>query len=135
MADLNAKTRYALLAALDLAEHAEEGKPAKVREIAARTGIPPNYLVHILLQLKRRALANSARGAKGGYWLLRPSYLISAAEVISSVASRDKQQSPRPSSGAHDRAIRELWHEAERRRREFLAQTTLAELLGKSGHR
>ena len=72
MRDFDARTRYALRAALHLAEHYQgAGKPIKIREIAARTDTPPKYLVHILLQLKRRALVNSTRGAKGGYWLLR----------------------------------------------------------------
>ena len=42
MRGFDAKTRYALSAALDLAEHREGQKPVKIREIAARTGIPPS---------------------------------------------------------------------------------------------
>ena len=128
MKGFDAKTRYALLASLDLARHSAVGKPAKIREIAARTGIPPKYLVHILLQLKRRALANSTRGAKGGYWLMRPAELISAAEVIGAVGSDYKQVAP-PRQAAYDQAIKRLWGEAENRWREYLARTTLADLL------
>ncbi len=129
MKSFDAKTRYALLAALDLAEHAEGGQPVAIREIAARTGVPPKYLVHILLQLKRRALVNSTRGARGGYWLMRPADLISAAEIVGAVGSSDRLLA-RPSVEApYDRAIERLWLEAEGRRRELLAHTTLADLL------
>jgi Rrf2 family protein len=129
MKGFDAKTRYALLASLDLARHSAVGKPAKIREIAARTGIPPKYLVHILLQLKRRALANSTRGAKGGYWLLRPAETISAAEVIAAVSSDGGRAFRKPVQAAGDGAISRLWAEAQRRRDEFLARTTLAKLL------
>ena len=50
MQRFDAKSRYAVLAALDLAAH-QTGKPVKLREIAARTGAPANYLVHVLLGL------------------------------------------------------------------------------------
>jgi Rrf2 family protein len=129
MKSFDAKTRYALMAALDLAEHSASGKPVRIREIAARTGVPPKYLVHILLQLKRRALVNSTRGAKGGYWLMRPAELISAAEVVGAVASDYRHLSRPLLEVAYDQAIERLWGEAERRRREFLARTTLADLL------
>ena len=127
MGALDAKTRYALLAALDLAEHSRPDRPSTIREVASRTGIPPKYLVHILLRLKRRALVNSTRGAKGGYWLLRPAELISMAEVIGAVSSAPRQAPA--SAGAHGAAIVRLWTEAERRRQELLARTSLADLL------
>jgi Rrf2 family protein len=127
MKGFDARTRYALLAALDLAEHYEGTTPRKVREIAAATGVPPKYLVHILLGLKRKALVNSTRGAKGGYWLLRRPELISAAEVIGGAEPDGRE--PAPPANDRERAIRELWRQADRRRRGFLAGVTLADLL------
>jgi Rrf2 family protein len=134
MRGFDAKTRYALSAALDLAEHRQGQKPVKIREIAARTGIPPKYLVHILLQLKRRALVNSTRGARGGYWLVRPPDLVSAAEVINAVATGDRGGPPHAVEARHEGIIGRLYQQADRRRREYLSQTTLAQLLeGKAG--
>lgn len=132
MRAFDAKTRYALLAAMDLAAHYDGTTPSKVREIAARTGVPPKYLVHILLKLKRRALVNSTRGARGGYWLLRPPELISAAEVIGAVEAEGRARGALSDDGPHDRAIRRLRDESERRRQEYLAGVTLAELLGRA---
>ncbi|MHC4789573.1 MAG: Rrf2 family transcriptional regulator [Planctomycetota bacterium] len=132
MTDLDAKTRYALLAALDLAEHYQPGTCVKVREIAARTGAPAKYLVHILLALKRKALVNSTRGPKGGYWLLRRPGLISAAEVIEAVASGRDGRAGQEADDPYDRAIDLLWAEAERRQRAFLAEVSLADLVASS---
>ncbi|MHC5034869.1 MAG: Rrf2 family transcriptional regulator, partial [Planctomycetota bacterium] len=125
MQDFDAKTRYALLAALDLAEHYQPGKPVKIRDIAARTGTPAKYLVHILLQLKRAALVNSTRGAKGGYWLLRRPALISVAEVVAAVETH-RGRPPAPSSESpYDGAISRLSRDAQRQAQGFLAQVTL----------
>lgn len=130
MRDFDARTRYALRAALHLAEHYQgAGKPIKIREIAARTDTPPKYLVHILLQLKRRALVNSTRGAKGGYWLLRRPELISVAEVVGAVEGNRRRAKRRPVRLSYDDAINRLWDGAERSRRGFLAAITLADLL------
>ncbi len=124
----DAKTRYALLAALDLAAHYCPGQPVKVREIAARTGVPPKYLVHILLKLKARVLVNSTRGPKGGYYLVRPPEMISAAEIVSAVAGSEGAESDSGES-PYDTAVAELWAEADRRRRRCLAELSLARLL------
>jgi Rrf2 family protein len=132
MSSFDAKTRYALLAALDLARFASEDAPAKIRDIAARTNTPAKYLVHILLQLKRRALANSTRGARGGYWLMRPPEMISAAEVIGALQDSSRQYADRADGSAYDAAIDRLASEADRTKRAFLADVSLADLLAAS---
>ena len=129
MKGMDARTRYALLAALDLAEHAGPSRPAKVREIAARTGVPAKYLVHILLALKRRALIHSARGAKGGYWLVKPTHLTSVAEVVAAAGAHDRPTRRTPPQDGRQRALTRVWEEAERRWRSYLAQVTLSNLL------
>jgi len=125
--NLKAKTRYALLAALDLADHYDGDNPIKLQEIVSRTGIPGKYLVHILISLKKRALINSSRGSKGGYWLMRRPQLITLAEVIDAVEPREEVE-PAPES-EHDRAVVELWNESLNRRQNYLAGITLANVL------
>jgi Rrf2 family protein len=129
MGSLDAKTRYALLAALDLAENSAEGSPAKVREIAARTGTPGKYLVHILLRLKKRALVNSTRGVHGGYWLVRPPESISAAEVVAAVQDGARRQAEPREDTPYDWVVDRLEEEAEDQKRHFLARISLAEML------
>jgi len=125
MARQKAKVRYALLAALDLAEHYGGDRPVKLQGIAARTQVPSNYLVHILLSLKRRALVNSARGSKGGYWLLKPPASTTVAEIVVAVDPRTEKGRSAAGSDPVARVLRE----AENRRWRYLADVTLADLL------
>jgi Rrf2 family protein len=130
MARLKAKLRYALAAALHLATRYDGGANTKLKAIAAETGIPDNYLVHILIQLKQAALVSSRRGSKGGYRLSRPPERITLAQVLDAV------QPIRPEQGAgdteYDRLVDDLWARAERERLHYLASTTLADALATS---
>jgi len=63
---LSAKTEYACLAMLQLAEEYSGGEPLQIRRIADEHGIPARFLVQILLQLKGGSLVISTRGAAGG---------------------------------------------------------------------
>jgi Rrf2 family protein len=130
MSDLQARVRYALRAAADLAEHYDGEKPIKVREIAARTAVPANYLVHILLDLKRRALVNSTRGPAGGYWLVRRPGRITVADIVDAVQGNvPGRGGPELDEVPCDRAINDLWREADRKSRQFMASVTLEDLL------
>ena len=68
---LSAKTEYACLAMLQLAEEYDTGEPVQIRRIADEHGIPSRFLVQILLQLKGASLvAEHAR--RGGRLSARP---------------------------------------------------------------
>lgn len=79
---LSVKSDYAARAVLGLARHYSNGGALKVEELAAENGIPPNYLVQILLELKSRQLVRSVRGKEGGYLLARPPAEISLGDVL-----------------------------------------------------
>src|SRR3954454_14605751 len=79
---LSAKTEYACLAMLQMAQQYSNGEPLQSRRIAEEQGIPSRFLVQILLQLKGASLVASTRGAAGGYRLARPPREISLAEVV-----------------------------------------------------
>ncbi len=79
---LSAKTQYACLAMLQLAQDYASGEPVQVRRIAERHGIPATFLVQILHELKRSGLATSTRGAAGGYRLSRPPGELTLADVV-----------------------------------------------------
>ena len=57
----------------------------RVEDIAAEHGVPPNYLVQILIELKSQGIAKSLRGKEGGYMLARPPATITLADVLRSV--------------------------------------------------
>lgn len=79
---LSAKTEYACLAMLELAQHFDAGEPVQVRRIAEQHGIPSPFLVQILQELKHAGLVNSTRGAAGGYRLSRSPQEVSLADVL-----------------------------------------------------
>ncbi|MEQ2007128.1 MAG: Rrf2 family transcriptional regulator [Limisphaerales bacterium] len=82
---LSVKSDYAMRAVLDLARSHPSGAAQRVEDIAARHGIPSNYLVQILLELKSRGLVKSVRGKKGGYQLAKPPAEITFGDVLRAV--------------------------------------------------
>ena len=82
---LSVKSDYAMRAVLDLARAHPSGAAQRVEDIARRHGIPSNYLVQILLELKSRGLVKSVRGKKGGYQLAKPPAEITFGDALRAV--------------------------------------------------
>ncbi len=57
----------------------------RVEDLAAAQGVPGNYLVQILNELKSQGIARSVRGKEGGYLLGRPPDKITLGEVLRAV--------------------------------------------------
>ena len=70
---------------LELAARYGPDEPVRIRKIAERHGVPPRFLVQILLQLKGAGLVRSKRGVGGGYVLARPPAEIRISEILSAV--------------------------------------------------
>jgi len=79
------KSEYACRAVEALVLHHPNPKPLCIEEIAQRQRIPPNYLVQILLELKRKGLIQSRRGKMGGYVLARAPQQITLGDVLRAV--------------------------------------------------
>ena len=79
---LSAKSDYATRAVLGLARRHSAGGSVRMEELAAEQGIPPNYLVQILIELKSQGIVKSLRGKEGGYLLARPPAEVTMADVI-----------------------------------------------------
>lgn len=79
---LSVKSDYAARAVLTLARHYGEEKALKVEELANENGVPANYLVQILIDLKSQNIVRSIRGKEGGYLLARPPEQITLGEVL-----------------------------------------------------
>jgi Rrf2 family protein len=127
--NLSAKTEYACLALLELAQHFESGLPVQVRLIAERHGIPSPFLVQILQELKRARLVTSTRGASGGYRLAHLPEEITLAEVLNAVEANVE---PTTCAAAHSPlapALLDVCHELSAVRRARLEEITLAQLL------
>ena len=68
---ISAKAEYACVSMLELAASLprSESQLVRIKTISDAQGIPPRFLVQILLQLKTAGLVGSVRGASGGYQL------------------------------------------------------------------
>ena len=82
---LSVKSDYAARAVLSLARHYANGVAVRVEQLAAEQGIPGNYLVQILIELKAQGIARSLRGKEGGYLLAKPPAEISLGDVLRAV--------------------------------------------------
>ncbi len=78
---LTQTSEYALRAMVYLARQAE-GRFAGVKEIAAATGVPANYLAKILQQLARTGVLDSQKGFGGGFRPARKLAEINLLEVV-----------------------------------------------------
>src|SRR5215470_13968583 len=79
---LSVKSDYAARAVIGLARHYQFGRALKIEELARGQGIPGNYLVQILIDLKAQHLVKSVRGKEGGYLLARPPAEITLGDVL-----------------------------------------------------
>ncbi|WP_129728314.1 MULTISPECIES: RrF2 family transcriptional regulator [Bacillaceae] len=77
---ISSKGEYALRTLIMLGKN--ENKLIQVKEIAAETLVPSQYLEQILLQLKSHGYVKSKRGINGGYILKVPTNLIVIGKVI-----------------------------------------------------
>jgi Rrf2 family protein len=82
---LSVKSDYAARAVLGLARHYPNGSTRRVEELAAEQGIPANYLIQILIELKAKQIVKSQRGKDGGYRLARPPGEITMGDVIRAI--------------------------------------------------
>ncbi|MEM8944344.1 MAG: Rrf2 family transcriptional regulator [Planctomycetota bacterium] len=130
--NLNAKSEYACLAALELAQHFEEAQPMQVRRIAEGHGIPSQFLVQILQDLKRAGLVASTRGAAGGYRLTQPPQQITLADVLLAVEGKTEPSTCASGSSPLAPVLLEVCQELSEARRKQLAGTTLADLVARA---
>jgi len=82
---LSVKSDYAARAVFGLARCYVTGLACKVDDLARSHGVPPNYLVQILIELKANQLVRSVRGKEGGYLLARPPGEITLGDVLRAV--------------------------------------------------
>lgn len=79
---LSVKSDYAARAVLGLVRRANTPGPVPVDTLARENGIPPNYLVQILLELKAQRIVRSHRGKEGGYELAKPAAEITLGDIV-----------------------------------------------------
>ena len=111
---------------------ADEGAVVKTDDLAKAQGIPPQFLVDILSDLRTDRLVRSHRGRDGGYELARPAAEISLADVLRCIdgplaSVRDIGLGDLPYSGP-TAALTDVWRALRASMRSVLEQTSLAEV-------
>ena len=82
---LSVKSDYAARAVLGLARHFPSQSALRAEDLASEQGIPANYLVQILIELKAKGIAKSIRGKEGGYLLARTPAEITLGDILRAV--------------------------------------------------
>lgn len=123
---ISAKAQYACLAVIELARSRTDESPRRVRQIADAQGIPPAYLLQILLRLKAAGFVQSARGSDGGYQLARSPAEISIGEIIIAIDGSREPGCNGTSEAAH--RLTELLALAHAAEATILRSATVAEL-------
>lgn len=128
---MSAKAEYAVRAMVQLAT-VDSGALVKTDDLAHAQGIPPQFLVDILSDLRTDRLVRSHRGRDGGYELARPSSEINIADVLRCIdgplaSVRDIGLGDLPYSGP-TAALTDLWQALRASMRSVLEQTTLADV-------
>ena len=124
---------YALRAVLVIAREYQQ-RTLRADEIAASTGAPRNYLAKTLNALAKAGVLTSARGPQGGFTLAVAPEQLTLARVIDCFETRKPHTrcmlgggpcDPERPCDAHGK-----WSMITKSRREPLATTTVADLLG-----
>ena len=128
---MSAKAEYAVRAMVELAS-LSAGELIKADDLAKAQGIPPQFLVDILSDLRGDRLVRSHRGRDGGYELARPATEISIADVLRCIdgplaSVHDTGLGDLPYSGATT-ALTDVWRALRASMRSVLEMTSLADV-------
>ncbi len=128
---MSAKAEYAVRAMTQLAS-VPPGVLVKTEDLAKAQGIPAQFLVDILSDLRADRLVRSHRGRDGGYALARPADQVSIADVLRCIdgplaSVRDIGLGDLPYSGP-TAALTDVWRALRASMRAVLEETTLADV-------
>jgi Rrf2 family protein len=79
---LSSRAKYALRAAIHLADHAAAAEWIPTAQIAEQEAIPRKFLEAILVELRTNGLLDSRRGPGGGHRLRLKAEAIAVADII-----------------------------------------------------
>ena len=125
---MSAKAEYAVRAMVQLATE-QPGVLVKTDDLAKAQGIPPQFLVDILSELRTDRLVRSQRGR---YELARPPHQISIADVLRCIdgplaSVRDIGLGDLPYSGP-TAALTDVWRALRASMRSVLERTSLQDV-------
>jgi Rrf2 family protein len=127
---ISTRSRYGLRFLLDLAQHGSEG-PIDLGSIAERQSIPETYLAKLVVPLRNAGIIRSARGAKGGYELVRSPGEIALLEVVEVLEGRSSllecTERPELCARSADCPTLPIWTGLEKAMRDYLRSVTVGD--------
>lgn len=128
---LSVKSDYAARAVLGLAKRYAEGGSVRAEDLATEQGIPPNYLVQILIELKSQQIVKSQRGKEGGYLLAKAPREITFGDVMRCVHG-NVFDSPALNDPQCPEELRAVWRKMQRSLDETADEITFQKLIEES---
>ena len=128
--NISAKSRYAVRALVELAQHTD-GQPVPIADIAARREIPLQFLEQLFSSLRKAGILNSHRGVRGGFSFKKLPEDVSVLDVVEIL---DGNVAPSAcTSGATcnkiDRCImKEVWFDVKSNLESVLGAANIADL-------
>lgn len=138
-----ASVEYGLHCLLYLVDPPDGVRPSS-RDVAEFQGVSPTFIAKLFTELEKVGIVTSSEGVKGGFSLARPASSISVLDVVDALEGgkplfhcrevrdrcvlNDKSKAKISKRGVC--AIHAVMLEGERRMREALAETSLADIAG-----
>jgi len=110
---LSVKSDYAVRAVLGLARQYPGDSAVRADDLSTEQGIPVNYLVQILIELKSAHIVRSLRGKEGGYLLARPPAEITFGQVLRAIHGQ-LFDTPALSDARCPIELREAWRKLQK---------------------
>ena len=125
---LSAKTQNACMAVLELARRHEDPQPVCLKTIASTHGLSSQFLVQVLLQLKRAGIVKSIRGAGGGYRLAADPEHISLLDIVTAIEGQPLKLALNVDDPI-GRVLSDSWSSLVEQHQDRLAKQTLKSLI------
>ncbi len=130
MSFISTRSRYGLRFLIDLAQRRAEG-PIDLGSIAERQAIPETYLAKLVVPLRNAGIIRSARGAKGGYELVRSPNEIPVLDVVEVLEGRSSllecTERPELCARSADCPTLPIWTGLEKTVRDYLRGVTVGD--------
>jgi Rrf2 family protein len=129
---ISAKGRYALAALMEIARQTRIGGVVSVVSISEKLGISKIFLEQTVAALKKDAIIQSTKGARGGYQLAREARAITTLEVLSAIENTLMEKADNTVSGqspSTEAALRMVFDRLDRAIEACLAGVTIQDLL------
>jgi len=131
---LSVKSDYAARAVLGLAILYSGGRPVRIEALASAQGIPANYLVQILIDLKAHGIVRSLRGKDGGYQLARSPADISMGDVLRAIHG-EVFETPALNDSECPPELKQAWKRVQQATQRAADSISFQQLADESGNR